>query len=99
MCDGIMNPKKTKFTPTAMVVVRMWYLQESESQLAVQMVDAATVDGVKRFVWLPVSQLYKVKKHEKENGEDFVRLDMTVPVWLSEQKGLKQFELDTHSTT
>ena len=83
--------KRTSPTPTKMVVIKLWYLRESESGLACQFMDASTSNKVQHDWWLPVSQIYDPKKLPKEKGDDYPGWVMTIPEWLCEQKGLKKY--------
>jgi hypothetical protein len=80
-------------TPTKMTALKLFYLRDSESGLAAQFVDAGTADKVKRSVWLPLSQLYKILKEPKADGDDYPIWKCTVPEWLVSQKNLSEFEV------
>ena len=82
---------KTSFTPSEMVQVRMFFLRDAESGLAVQMVDAPRAEIVKQAVWLPVSQIYKTGRAAKEKDADYPAHILTIPKWLCDQKNLAAF--------
>ena len=73
-------------------VVKLYFIQQSESGKAWQFVFAPTKKAAgSTFVWLPVSMIWRVKKHEKPETEDYARWDVTMPQFLVDQKALAQY--------
>ena len=75
-------------------VVRLYFIQQSESGKAWQFVMGATKQAAgSSYVWLPVSMIWRKKEHTVAPLEDYPRWDVTIPQFLVAQKNLTPFIL------
>lgn len=68
--------------------VRLYFVQQSGSGKAYQFYDAAKRGAGKKHVWIPKSLIDHISKFPKGESHDYAEWELTVPAWVTEEKGL-----------